>query len=155
MGGLRGHGRDMWRQIAHRPDVQPETRVAVMSLQDFSTTALRKVLEDAALVAPCLGYRSSTLPIFDPAGHRVMLRADDNADAVDDDCRLLLTDGTALPNVFGIGLGSGFRPSVTMGCEPNFRGQANSLWMYHNDIGAVIYRRIQEMLVEAPDAVAA
>ena len=31
-----------------------------------------------------------------------------------------------------------------MGCEPNFDGQANSLWLYQNDIGATIYRGIHE-----------
>ena len=32
-----------------------------------------------------------------------------------------------------------------MGGEPNFDGQANSLWLYHNDIGAMIYRAIHEL----------
>ncbi|WP_332054362.1 hypothetical protein [Reyranella sp.] len=155
MGGIRGHGRDIWRQIARKPNVQPESRVAVLTLQDFSATQLRVALEEAALVVPCLGYRSATMPIFDPAGQRLTLKADINGDAVDGDCRLLTADGTPLPNVFGIGLGSGFRPTQAMGCEPNFRGQANSLWMYQNDIGAVIYREIQLLAEERQTAVAA
>jgi hypothetical protein len=154
MGGLRGHGRDIWRQIARRPGVVPEGRVSVLALQDFDVAGLRSVIEDAALVVPCLGYRSATLPIYDAAGQRLILRADDG-DAVDGSCRLLLADGTALPNVFGIGLGSGFRPTQDMGCEPNFSGQANSLWLYQNDIGAVIYRAIQAMAEHRRAAVAA
>jgi hypothetical protein len=154
MGGLRGHGRDIWRQIARRPGVVPEGRVSVLALQDFDVTGLRSAIEDAALVVPCLGYRSATLPIYDAAGQRLILRADDG-DAVDGSCRLLLADGTALPNVFGIGLGSGFRPTQDMGCEPNFSGQANSLWLYQNDIGAVIYRAIQAMAEHRRAAVAA
>ena len=146
MGGIRGHGRDIWRQIARKPNVSPESRVAVLALQEFSTARLRTVLGEAALVVPCLGYRSATMPIFDQAGQRLTLKADINGDAVDGDCRLLTADGRALPNVFGIGLGSGFRPTQAMGCEPNFRGQANSLWMYQNDIGAVIYREIQALV---------
>jgi hypothetical protein len=148
MGGIRGHGRDIWRQIAHKPNVPPESRVAVRAIQDFSAAQLRTVLEEAALVIPCLGYRSATMPIFDSAGQRLTLKADINGDAVDGDCRLLTADGRPLPNVFGIGLGSGFRPTQAMGCEPNFRGQANSLWMYQNDIGAVIYREIQALADE-------
>jgi hypothetical protein len=31
-----------------------------------------------------------------------------------------------------------------MGCEPNFSGQANSLWLYQNDIGGTIWRGIHE-----------
>jgi hypothetical protein len=33
-----------------------------------------------------------------------------------------------------------------MGGEPSFDGQANSLWLYQNDIGAVVYRGVQEYL---------
>jgi hypothetical protein len=42
-----------------------------------------------------------------------------------------------------------------MGCEPNFNGQANSLWLYQNDMGALIYRAIQAMLAGTATAVAA
>ncbi|MBS0223008.1 MAG: hypothetical protein JSR91_19950 [Proteobacteria bacterium] len=155
MGGIRGHGRDIWRRIARKPNVAPESRVAVLALQDFSPQQLRKTLEEAALVVPCLGYRSATMPIFDSNGQRLTLKADINGDAVDGDCRLLTADGKPLPNVFGIGLGSGFRPTQAMGCEPNFRGQANSLWMYQNDIGAVIYREIQALADEKQTAAVA
>jgi hypothetical protein len=143
MGGLRGHGRDIWRRIARRPDVVAEPRIAIHVLQDYSATALRAEIEQAALVVPCFGYRSATLPIIDPTGERVRLAADDNRNAVSAACRLLRADGAELPNVFGIGLGTGFRPSEAMGCEPNFDGQANSLWLYQNDIGGLIYRGIQ------------
>lgn len=150
MGGLRGHGRDIWRRIMARPGCEPETRIAIVDVADLDTDDLRMLMDEAALVAPCLGYRSATLPIMDEAGHRFALRADANGDAVGDDCRLVLADGSVLPNVYGIGLGTGFRPSLTMGCEPNFSGQANSLWLYQNDIGGTIYRGIHEKKVEVP-----
>ena len=35
-----------------------------------------------------------------------------------------------------------------MGGEPNFDGQANSLWLYQNDIGEVIYRGIHRREAE-------
>ncbi|SKA20800.1 hypothetical protein SAMN02745126_04147 [Enhydrobacter aerosaccus] len=152
MGGLRGHGRDIWRQITRRPGVSPESRIVVLDLHQLPATELRKTIEDAALVVPCLGYRSATLPILDPKGRRLVLNADRNGDAVDGQCRLLLSDGTPLPNLFGIGLGTGFRPTQGMGCEPNFSGQANSLWLYQNDIGAVIYHAVQAMLGETKAA---
>ena len=155
MGGLRGHGRDMWRQIAGRPGTTPEPRVTVLAEQDFSRAEMQAMLDDAALVAPCLGYRSATLPVFDAEGRRLALSADNNGDAVSGDCRMLLADGTKLSNVFGIGLGTGFRPTEAMGCEPNFNGQANSLWLYQNDMGALIHSAIQAMLIEPNAAVAA
>jgi hypothetical protein len=144
MGGLRGHGRDIWRRIMARPGTEAETRIAILDAAALTTDRLRALVDEAALVAPCLGYRSATLPIIDDKGHRLALRADANGDAVGDDCRLVLADGSVLPNVYGIGLGTGFRPSMAMGCEPNFSGQANSLWLYQNDIGATIYRGIHE-----------
>jgi hypothetical protein len=127
----------------------------VLAEQDFSRAELQAMLDEAALVAPCLGYRSATLPVFDADGRRLALSADSAGDAVGDDCRLLLADGSKLPNVFGIGLGTGFRPTEAMGCEPNFNGQANSLWLYQNDMGALIYHAIQAMLAGPQTAVAA
>ena len=70
MGGLRGHGREIWRRIARRPDVLAEARVAIHPLQDYSAAALRAEIEQAALVVPCFGYRAATLPVFNPAGER-------------------------------------------------------------------------------------
>lgn len=155
LGGLRGNGRDIWRQIARRPQTTPEPRVVSRPLQQFSATALRLAIEEAALVIPAFGYHAATLPIFDPEGRRLELSADNNCAAVGDDCRILLADGETLPNVFGIGLGTGYRPSGDMGGERNFAGQANSLWLYQNDIGAMIYRAIQALLPAKAPAIAA
>lgn len=50
--------------------------------------------------------------------------------AVGEQSRLLLSDGTSLPNLFGIGLGIGYKLPPSMAGEPNFDGQANSLWLF-------------------------
>lgn len=142
MGGLRGHGREMWRRVARRPRSPAEPRVTRMAMQDFSASELRAEIESAALVIPCFGYRSAMLPMYDPQGRRLALNADAEGAAVGDDSRLLLDDGTSLPNLFCVGLGTGYRLPPGMGGEPNFDGQANSLWLYQNDIGEVIYRAI-------------
>jgi hypothetical protein len=157
MGGLRGYGREMWRQITRRPRTAPEPRVVALPIGQFSAGELRRLIETAALVVPCFGYRSAMLPIFDPCGRRLTLAAEGGGVAVGDDSRLLLEDGTALGNLFGIGLGTGYRLPASMGGEPNFDGQANSLWLYQNDIGGVIYRAIHERVAEraATPAVAA
>jgi len=97
---------------------------------------------------PCFGYRSAMLPIFDVHGERLSLNAEAGRAAVDEDSRLLLGDGTSLANLFCIGLGTGYRLPARMGGEPNFDGQANSLWLYQNDIGEVIYRAIHRREAE-------
>jgi hypothetical protein len=155
MGGLRGHGREIWRQIAGRPGTRTESRVAMLALLEHSAGTLRAAIEDAALVVPCFGYRSATLPVFDAEGRRLYLNADASGEAVGHDCRLRLAGGGHLSNVFGIGLGTGYRLSGSMGGEPNFAGQANSLWLYQNDIGAVIHREIQMLLRTPAPAIAA
>ena len=151
MGGLRGYGREMWRQIAHRPRTLSEPRVEAMSMQQFSTTELRLEIEQAALVVPCFGYCSTMLPVFDVHGERLSLNAEVGGSAVGEDSRLVLRDGSTLPNLFAIGLGTGYRLPASMGGEPNFDGQANSLWLYQNDIGEVIYRGIHRREVELAD----
>ena len=145
MGGLRGFGREMWRQIALRPRTTPEPRVVSMDMQRLSADELGAMIAEAALVVPAFGYRSAMLPVFDADGARLTLNAELGGVAVGEQSRLLLSDGTSVPNLFGIGLGTGYKLPTSMGGEPNFDGQANSLWLYHNDIGAIIYRAIQEL----------
>lgn len=146
LGGLRGNGRDIWRQLTGRPQAQPEPRVLTALLGDYTAKDLRAVLEDAAVVIPAFGYSAATLPVFTHRKRRLGLQADAGRATVDDTGRILLADGQTLPNVFGIGLGNGYRPSGSMGGEPNFTGQANSLWLYQNDIGALLYHGIQRCL---------
>jgi hypothetical protein len=83
--------------------------------------------------------------VFGADGRRLTLNAELGGNAVGEQSRLLLSDGSSLPNLFGIGLGTGYKLPTSMGGEPNFDGQANSLWLYHNDIGAIVYRAIQDL----------
>jgi hypothetical protein len=153
MGGLRGFGRDMWRQISGRPGVISDSRVGTGALTRLPSGLLQAMLEEATLVVACFGYGSITLPVFDQAGERLALAADDGLPGVGETCRLALRDGRTIDRLFGIGLGTGYRLPVSMGGEPNFDGQANSLWLYQNDIGATIHREITAMTV--PVALAA
>ncbi|HLI13669.1 MAG TPA: hypothetical protein VKY65_18910 [Alphaproteobacteria bacterium] len=150
-GGLRGDGREMWRRLTRRPGTQPESRVTMAPLAEshFSPASLRRLLDEAALVIPAFGYRAATVPMFDATGRRLRLNADYGGPAVGRAARLLLAEGGELPNVFGIGLGADYRPWGHMGGEPSFDGQANSLWLYQNDIGEVVYRGVQDCLRQA------
>lgn len=149
LGGLRGNGRDIWRQLRHAPDSLPIRRHNVTGL---SHDAIQELMADAALVVPAFGYRSRHLPVLDHAGRDIPLRTDVSLPAVDAACRIYRADGSVLPNVFGIGLGTGFRPTEAMGGEPNFKGQANSLWLYQNDIGAMVFGGVQQAVHEARQA---
>jgi len=86
------------------------------------------------------------VPIFDPNGKRLKLKADAGGPAVGRDSRVLLADGGVIWNVFCIGLGADYKPWGPMGGEPSFDGQANSLWLYQNDIGGVVYQGVRQYL---------
>jgi len=147
-GGLRGDGRELLRRVEQRPGTQPEARIRVFRFGDPDVSAiwLRSLLDDAGLVIPAFGYRAATVPIFDAQGRRVALAADRGAPAVGRNARLRLADGGSLPNVFGIGLGSGYQPWGYMGGEADIAGQTNSLWLYQNHIGGEVYRGIEDCL---------
>lgn len=146
LGGLRGNGRDVWRQLRQDPGSLP---IRCESTIGQAPEAMQALLTEAALVVPAFGYRSRHLPVYDHAGRSIPLRTDVSLPAVDAACRIYRADGAVLPNIFGIGLGTGFRPTEAMGGEPNFTGQANSLWLYQNDIGATVFRGVQQAVHDA------
>jgi len=86
---------------------------------------------------PAFGYRLATIPIHGADGQRIALSR--GSVQVGPDARLLTEDNRALPNVFGVGLGSGFRPWGGMAGEASFGGQQNSLWLYQNGLGKLIH----------------
>jgi len=148
LAGLRGDGRELWRSMSSRAGTTFEGRVRTFRCGSFETSEpeLARLTNDADLVVRAFGYVSRTVPIFDAGGRRLSLSADNDGRAVDDQARVLLSDGNALPNVFGLGLGSGYKPHGAMGGEPSFRGQANSLWLYQNDIGGKVYEGVHKYL---------
>ena len=144
-GGLRNDGREIWRRLSGRPGAPPEPRARMIRLYDpsLSPERLRRLLDEAALIVPALGYRFSTVPVHDAAGRRVPLMAEAGMPAVDRDCRILTTEGVALPNVFGIGLASNYRPWGELAAEPGLDRQQNSLWLYQNALGRLIYEAVR------------
>ena len=146
LGGLRGDGRQLWRSVSGLAGTEPETRVAVQRMNMFSPSQLRAHLQEADLIICALGYRAHTVPVFDPRGRPVPLMADLGQRSVDSGCHVRRADGRALPNLFSLGLASGYLPHGRMGGEASFIGQQNSLWLYQNDIGHTVYRGVQHCL---------
>ncbi len=142
LSGLRGDGRDLWRRIHGKPGTTAEQRVTCRPLHEMAAdgAAFRDWLAGADLVVTTFGYRSRTLPVTDAFGQVLHCAPDASGASVDQEGRLRLEDGSTIPNLFGIGLGTGYRPSGRMGGEPNLRLQQNSLWLYQNDVGEVVCR---------------
>jgi len=144
LGGLRSDGRDLWRRLKRRQGTEPEDRVVLTALHEsvLPPAILRQYLDDAALIVTAFGYRARTVPVFDADGRRIALSADRGGSAVDPDARVFDAGGKPLANLFGIGLGTNYRPLASMGGEASFTGQLNSLWLYQNDVGRVVYQGI-------------
>ena len=124
------------RGIGGRP---PEPRLQLHRLGEDDAASLA-LLDNADLVIAAFGYRPRALPVFDEAGERVSLHSetDPQARLVDDHCRVMDASGNPLPHLFAIGLAAGFVPHGKLGGEASFRGQANGLWLWQNDVGAMI-----------------
>lgn len=157
LGGLQGDGRQVWRRMHRKPGTQPDDRTVAMPIGSLSRAQLLRLFDESDLIIPALGYRLATLPIYDAHGRRVPLAQD--GPAVEAHARLRAADGRSIPGVFAAGLGSGFVPWGTMSGEESFAGQQNSLWLYQNGLGKLIYnntrwraQQLTDVAVGAADA---
>ena len=149
LGGFRTDSRELVmraRGIGGRP---PEPRLALQQLRSGDDPASRGILERADLIVSALGYRPLALPVLDIQGEPVALFAEGPtmAPLVDSRCRILDASGAPIPGLLGIGLAAGFVPSGGLGGERSFVGQANGLWLWQNDIGALITDAIRQPAV--------
>jgi hypothetical protein len=138
LGGVQGDGREVWRRMHGKADGRPDRRAAAGPLSDLSSEQLIRVLDDADLVVPALGYRMATIPVFSADGRLIPLAS--TGPAVGPESNLLDEDGGSVPGLFGLGLGSGFVPWGHLAGEASFSGQQNSLWLYQHGLGEMIYR---------------
>lgn len=141
LGGFRLEARELVLRMLQVDGRAPDPRVASQMIGDDENAA-RKMIEDADLVIGALGYRPHALPLFDVGGQPIALAAHDGRPMVDKHCRVLDAHDQPLPGVFGIGLAAGFVPWGRLGGEASFRGQANGLWQWQNDVGQMIVDQV-------------
>ena len=137
--GFRLDSRELIMQARGLGGRPAEPRLRLHHLADTDPRA-SAILDQAHLIVAALGYRPNALPLLDQANEPIELLAHTGAQKplVDGMCRVLDGEGAPLPGVFGIGLAAGFQPRGHLGGEPSFRGQANGLWLWQNDVGAII-----------------
>jgi hypothetical protein len=128
LAGLRLGRQELLRRVWGLGGTEKERRVEILPYSPAG-------FEDADLVILAIGFSANTVPYY-RGSERVLLNAErgNGARLVDQESRLLDAEGHALPDAWGIGMGSGYVPRG----EPSFRGQTNGLWLYQNDTGAVI-----------------
>ena len=117
-----------------------DPRLVLHQLRGDDDAEGARILDEADLVIAAFGYRPHALPLIDARGRRIRLNSDGpiRGRMVDGQCRLLAAGGQPVPGVLGIGLAAGFVPSGKLGGEKSFRGQANGLWLWQNDVGQMI-----------------
>ena len=151
LAGFRLEARELVLRMLGVGGRAPEPRVRLHQISGDNDADAQAMLRDADLVVAAMGYRPHALALHDAAGRRIALAADHGAPMVDQHCRIVGADGRPVPGAFGIGLAAGFVPWGKLGGEPSFRGQANGLWQWQNDVGLMI---VDQVLQSAARAVA-
>ncbi|MBB5719485.1 dTDP-4-amino-4,6-dideoxygalactose transaminase [Stakelama sediminis] len=148
LAGFRLESRELVLRMLRVGGRVPDPRLTMHQVQPDDPQA-RRIVEQADLVIGALGYRPHALPLFDTDGNRIALCADlpGRPRLVDQQCRVIDADGTPVPDAFGIGLAAGFVPEGRLGGEPSFRGKANGLWLWQNDVGMMVVDHLLKGLV--------
>lgn len=142
LAGFRLEARDLVLRMLGIDGRAPDPRVALHRITGDDDGAARATLRQADLVIAALGYRPHALPLADTDGAPLALAAQAGRPMVDRECRVLGAGGQPLPGVYGIGLAAGFVPWGRLGGEASFRGQANGLWLWQNDVGLMIVDQV-------------
>lgn len=151
LAGFRLEARELVLRELRVDGRTPDPRLTVHQVRGDDDAVARAHLAEADLVIAALGYRPRALPVHDQDGNAVALAAHDGRAMVDRHCRILDASGAAIPGLYGIGLAAGFVPWGRLGGEASFSGQANGLWQWQNDVGAMI---VDQVLGDGARAVA-
>lgn len=141
LAGFRLEARELVLRMLRIDGREPDPRVVPHRIGDDPARA-RETIARADLVIAALGYRPHALTVERFDGSALPLAAGEGRPMVDRHCRVLDTQGAAIPGLYGIGLAAGFVPRGRLGGEASFVGQANGLWLWQNDVGMMIVQQV-------------
>ncbi|NYT39370.1 aminotransferase class I/II-fold pyridoxal phosphate-dependent enzyme [Sphingomonas sp. R-74633] len=139
LAGFRLEARELVLRMLRIGGRTPDPRVRLHQLGGPNPETT-KILAEADVVVAALGYRPHALTLLDAAGQRIALaaHAPGRPRLADQLCRVTDAEGHPLPGAYGIGLAAGFVPEGRLGGEKSFKGKANGLWQWQNDVGQLI-----------------
>jgi len=149
LAGLRLESRELVLRMLSLGGRTPDPRVAMHRIGGDGDTTARGIIADADLVVGALGYRPRAVPMLAVDGTPMALAHHDGRAMVDRHCRILDAEDRPVPGAYGIGLAAGFVPWGRLGGEASFRGQANGLWLWQNDVGQMIVDQLLERTEQA------
>jgi len=149
LAGLRLESRELVLRMLSLGGRTPDPRVASHRIAGDDDAAARAIIAGADLVIGALGYRPRAVPLLGVDGAPLALAHHAGRPMVDRHCRILDAQDRPVPGAYGIGLSAGFVPWGRLGGEASFRGQANGLWLWQNDVGQMIVDQLLEREAQA------
>lgn len=140
LAGFRLEARELVLRMLEVGGRTPDPRVRFHQLTGSDDATAAAILDSADVVIAALGYRPHALPLLDASGARIALaaHAPGRPRLADQQCRVIDAHGQPIPGAYGIGLAAGFVPEGRLGGEKSFKGKANGLWQWQNDVGQLI-----------------
>lgn len=145
LAGLRLESRELVLRMLALGGRTPDPRVATHRIAGDDDAAARAIIAGADLVVGALGYRPRAVPLLGVDGTPLALAHHAGRPMVDRHCRILDAHDRPVPGAYGIGLSAGFVPWGRLGGEASFRGQANGLWLWQNDVGQMIVDQLLDL----------
>lgn len=150
LAGFRLEARALVMRLLGIAGAAPEPSVRVHCISGDADREAVRIMDEADLIVAALGYLPNAIPLRDRKGERIALAPElpNHPPMVDGACRIRGIDGATIDGLYGIGLAAGFVPHGKLGGEPSFRGQANGLWLWQNDVGQLI---VEQLLAQAQE----
>jgi UDP-N-acetylglucosamine 2-epimerase (non-hydrolysing) len=142
LAGLRMDGRRLYRHMLGLGTGSPEKRVSLNMFSE-SEDELLTDLHEADLVVHALGYELNMVSVKNEDNEDIVFLGSRTGYWVNDACEVLGDKGQSIPNLFAMGLASGFIPKGDLGGEPSFQGHTNGLWYYQNRTAELIIDQIK------------
>ena len=135
-GGLRGPSKSLAENTVLK---KTENRIKTIYMGDTGADEIEKILSSSSKIIVATGYAANVPKIFDHRGEKISLKTQNGQLIVNENGQCLLeADGSCIPQLYAFGLGSGLFVNTDVGGEKSFKGRADGVWLYQNDVGNVV-----------------
>jgi Pyridine nucleotide-disulphide oxidoreductase len=141
LAGLRMDGRSLYMQMIGLSESELETRISFKLLSN-NIEVLKRELSFADSIVLALGYKFNMPTFYNESNEPILFNGMHSKHWVDATCNVIDENGNPIPNLYAIGLATGFIPSGKLGGESSFHGQTNGIWYYQNAIADLVFNEL-------------